>query len=376
MIIFDRFLEKKIEVSLFKRKNIFIFGPRQAGKTTLAKKLIAKYKEEGAYFNCENNDVRKSFVLGDPKPLRELIGKKKIVVFDEAQTIENIGKILKLFFDTYIVDEDIQIIATGSSSFDLANKINEPMTGRSFEFELYPLSIKEIKQNKKVAKEDLMEYMRTGLYPEVITQKTKSEKELIIKNISTNYLYKDVYIYENIKSPKIFEDLIKMLAFQIGQLVSVNELSRSIGVSRNVIYKYLRLLEQAFVIKIIRSFSGNDRNELKKAFKVYFLDLGIRNAVIDNLSEVEKREDKGRLFENLFFLERLKENTLDTFPPEIYFWRTRQKLEIDFILYKNQKIEGIECKWNNKEKVSFNTFLKKYREANCKVIDLNDLIKE
>src|SRR3989338_9462233 len=287
MVIFERAIEPKIKELLFKGRAILIFGPRQAGKTTLAKKLLAEFGKEGEYFNCDTLTVRNYFALGEPEKLKALIGNKKIVVFDEAQTIQNIGTILKVFHDTY---PDTQIIATGSSSFDLANKINEPLTGRSFEFVLYPLSVYEIKEaNALVGKKDLLEFMRLGTYPAVVVEKNIEKKEDILKNLATNYLYKDIYTFESIKNPTIFENLIKLLSFQMGSLVSINELSIELGASRPTINKYLRLLEQSYIIKIIRSFSNNPRKEIKKAFKVYFIDLGVRNAVIDNVSLVENR---------------------------------------------------------------------------------------
>ncbi len=367
MILFNRQIEKDIEELLFRKKAILIFGPRQAGKTTLAKKLITKYGEEGEYFNCEKIEVRKNFIVGDAKPLKEMFGNKKIVVLDEAQTIQNIGAILKLYLDTY---NDVQIIATGSSSFDLANKINEPLTGRSFEFTLYPLSLEEIRGGESGGRGDLLEYMKTGFYPEVVREKDSSLKLKILKNITTNYLYKDVYIFESIRNPLIFENLIKMLALQIGQVVSLNELAISLGVSRLIVQKYIRLLEQSYVVKRVSCFSRNKRNELKKSFKIFFLDIGIRNAIIDSFEDVEKRNDKGSVFENFVFLELLKNGNKETFPPQIYFWRTDTKLEIDFLLYKNEKLEAVECKWSNEE-VSFKKFLKLYPESITRVVTVD-----
>lgn len=370
MIIFKRTIEKNIEELLFKKKAILIFGPRQAGKTTLAKKLILKYKKEGEYFNCENIEVRKNFVLGDARPLKEMFGSKKIVVLDEAQTIQNIGAILKLYIDTY---NEVQIVATGSSSFDLANKINEPLTGRSFEFTLYPLSLEEIQKTRDIHMADILELMRTGSYPEIVGENNIKIKTEFLKNIATNYLYKDIYIFESIRNPQIFEDIIKMLAFQIGQLVSVNEISKATGASRGTVEKYLRLLEQAYIIKKVRSFSKNSRNELKKAFKVYFLDLGIRNTIVSNMNDIEKRNDKGFVFENFVFLELLKKSNNETFPSQIYFWRTDTKLEIDFIMYKNEQINAIECKWSE-EDISFKKFLKLYSDAQTEVVTPNHFI--
>ncbi len=365
MLIFKRSLESKIKELLFKRRAILIFGPRQAGKTTLAKKIIGEFGTSGEYFNCETATVRKHFAVGKPELLKEMVGDKKIVVFDEAQTIQNIGTILKVFIDTY---PDVQIIATGSSSFDLANKINEPLTGRSFEFTLYPLSLDEIRQTKKITIEDMYEYFRLGTYPAIVGEPDKNVRENFLKNITTNYLYKDIYIFESIRNPQIFEDLLKLLAYQIGQMVSLNELSKSLGASRPTIEKYLTLLEQSYVIRRVRSFSRNNRNELKKSFKVFFLDTGIRNAIIDALeTPFENRNDKGSVFENFFIIEQLKKDSLQPFPPKLFFWRTDTKLEIDLIKVSNQKIEAFECKWS-KEDVSFKTFLKTYPDATTQVV--------
>ncbi len=370
MVIFERTIEKNIRELLFRGKAILVFGPRQAGKTTLAKKLVKDYGGDGEYFNCESIEVRNNFILGDPKPLHQMFKNKKIVVLDEAQTIQNIGAILKLYLDTY---KDVQIIATGSSSFDLANKINEPLTGRSFEFTLYPLSLEEVRGSKEIKKEDISEMLRSGQYPEVVRESNVMVKTQILKNIATNYLYKDIYIYESIRNPQIFEDVIRMLAFQIGQIVSINEIAQAVGISRDSVQKYLKLLEQAYIIKKIGSYSRNGRNELKKSFKIFFLDLGIRNAIVDNFDLVENRKDKGALFENFVFLEILKKSNLENLPSKVYFWRTDTKLEIDFIEHKNDKIVATECKWK-KEDVSFKQFLKLYPESATRVLSIEDFI--
>lgn len=372
MVIFPRLIEPTIRALLFKQRAILIFGPRQAGKTTLAKKILTEFGTSGEYFNCETASVRKHFIVGDPDALKELVGDKKIVVFDEAQTIQNIGSILKVFIDTY---PDVQIITTGSSSFDLANKIKEPLTGRSFEFTLYPLSLQEIRGTKEVTRDELCEYLRLGTYPAIVGETDTTTRENLLKNITTNYLYKDVYIFESIRNPQIFEDLLKLLAYQIGQIVSVNELSRSLGTSRTTVQKYLTLLEQSYVIRRVHSFSRNHRNELKKAFKVFFLDTGIRNAIIDALeTPFANRPDKGVLFENFCVTEAWKAGALETFPPKIFFWRTDTKLEIDIIKVTNQKIEAVECKWSAQD-VSFKAFLKKYPDAATQVITPDDMIR-
>ena len=375
MIIFERNLEKKIEPLLFKKRAILIFGPRQVGKTTLARKLLAKYSDmnSGAdsYFNCDETVVRNYFKLGEPHLLKELVGDRKIVVFDEAQTIQNIGKILKVFIDTY---PNVQIITTGSSSFDLANKINEPLTGRSFEFTLYPLSLQEIKAAKQVDMQELREILRMGAYPAIVGEEIPVAREDLLKNITTNYLYKDIFVFEAIKNPQIFEDLIKALAYQIGNEVSIAELADSLKTSRANIDKYLRLLEQSYIIKKVRSFSRNGRNELKKAFKVYFIDTGIRNAVLgDIVMPLENRKDKGMLFENFFFLELLKNNSEKVFSPQIFFWRTRDQKEVDFVEVEGERVNAYECKWLESN-VSFANFLKLYPQATTKVVTPANLL--
>ncbi|MDP2630434.1 MAG: ATP-binding protein [Candidatus Uhrbacteria bacterium] len=343
MKIFNRDIEPRIASVLFKDKMVVILGPRQSGKTTLAKKIILSYGQKGAYYDCQLADIRAHFVIGRPDTLLPLLAGKKIVVFDEAQTIQDIGTILKVFHDTY---PGVQIIATGSSSFDLANKINEPMTGRAFEFLLLPLSLHEIRSTDSGLDEsDLFSLMQFGSYPAVVSAKTTDEKLFAIKNIATNYLYKDVFVFEDIRNPKVFEDLLKMLALQIGSMVSVNELALGLGVTRTTVNRYLRLLEQAFIIKRIYSFSNNPRNELKKAFKVIFLDTGVRNALVDIASPMNTRTDKGAIFENFFFSERIKRGTLEIFPPEIMFWRTRAGVEIDVIERQGVGISAFECKW-------------------------------
>ncbi len=364
MLIFKRNIEEKIERLLFQGSMVIILGPRQSGKTTLSKKLITDHSDSASYYDCQLEEVRRHFVMGKPDSLLPLTQGKKIVVFDEAQTIHNIGTILKVFHDTY---PKVQIIATGSSSFDLANKIVEPMTGRAIEFQLLPLSLDEIKSVKKLSLSDIYDLLQYGAYPGVVAAPTKELKEVVIKNIATNYLYKDVFTFEAIRNPKVFEELVKLLAYQIGQLVSVNELATQLGVSRSVVQKYLRLLEQSYIIKIIHSFSNNPRVELKKAFKIVFLDVGVRNVLVGGTEPMEARADKGFIWENFFVGERLKLGTLETFPPEILFWRTRQGAEIDVIEKNGTSVTAYECKWS-KADVTFKEFLNKYPLAKTSVV--------
>lgn len=367
MTLFERKIEGDIRRRLFKKRAILLFGPRQAGKTTLSKKILKDYGDQGEYYNCELASVRKAFVPGKPELIKELIGDKSIVVFDEAQTVQDIGIILKAFIDTY---PEVQIIATGSSSFDLANKINEPLTGRAFEFTLFPLSLEEIRRAfSDISMKRLSEYLRLGTYPAIVGETDAAIREDLLKNLTTNYLYKDIYTFESIRSPRVFEDLVRLLALQIGSLVSINELSQTLGVSRLTVEKYIRLLEQSYVIKVVRSFSRNPRTEIKKAFKVFFYDNGIRNAVIDKFSDIGSRDDRGALFENFFVAERLKIASLRDTRSRVMFWRNRQGEEIDVVEESEDNITAFECKWNNSSNVRPPAqFVKSYPHASFQVI--------
>ena len=370
MLIFKREIENKIFEYIDKKGILVILGPRQAGKTTLAKRILERVNAEKNYFNCELAEVRRHFVLGDPEPLRVLIGNRKIVVFDEAQTIENIGKILKIFHDTY---PDIKIIATGSSAFELANKIREPLTGRADEFMLYPLSLNEVRSVFPLTRELIDSLMRYGSYPAVVAAGSIEEKEAEVKRISTNYLYKDVFTFEALRNPKAFEDLVVHLASRVSRVVSTNDLAKESGIAPRTVESYLRLLEQAFVIKRVYSFSRNYANELKKAYKVYFIDVGVRNTFSAEGFSTNEPAVLGVRFESLVFSEFLKKDTLVPFPPRTHFWRTRDKKEIDFIRTEGKSIEAHEVKLSETE-VSFKIFLKYYPGAVTNVVTPDSLL--
>lgn len=324
---------------------VVILGPRQSGKTTLAKKIVSLYGAQSEYYDCQLADIRAHFVLGEPAKLLPLTRGKKIVVFDEAQTIQDIGSILKAYYDTY---PEVQIIATGSSSFDLANKIKEPMTGRAYEFLLLPLSLREIvSAYPRLKPDDILPFMQFGSYPAVVAAESLEEKLFTIRNIATNYLYKDIFVFEAIRNPKVFENLLKMLALQVGSIVSVNELAQGLGVTRTTVNRYLTLLEQSFIVKRIYAFSNNPRNEIKKGFKVFFFDTGVRNALVDIASPLAERSDRGAIFENYFVSERMKKGSLEIFPPEIMFWRSRSGAEIDVIEKSGALVSAFECKWKD-----------------------------
>jgi predicted AAA+ superfamily ATPase len=361
----SRILATRLREKLFKQKAIILLGPRQVGKTTLLKNL-AFDPSDILWMNADELDVQQLFSAVSSTSIKMLLGKKKILVIDEAQRIENIGLKLKLITDNLT---DIQVIATGSSSFDLANRINEPLTGRKWEYNLFPLSFQELVQHHGLLEENRLIAHRLvyGYYPEVVTNPGEEEERL--KLISHSYLYKDVLLWERIhKSDKLVR-LLQALAFQIGSQVSYNELGSICGMDAKTVEKYINLLEQAFVVFRLPSFSRNLRNELKSSRKIYFYDNGIRNAVINNFNPVSLRNDIGFLWENFLVSERQKYNAYQQLHKNSFFWRTVNQQELDLIEEFGGQIHAYEFKWNSKKKVKLTkTFQNAYPEASFQVI--------
>lgn len=333
---------------LNKNKVIIIYGARQVGKTTISKQLIAEQGEDKCkYFNCEVVANRKVFESDNLLEIVNNFDGKKFIVVDEAQKVKNIGSILKQLHDEY---PDIQIIATGSSSFELGNKLNEPLTGRNIKYTVYPLSVKEISQVYGYTQigEKLESLLRFGSYPGVFDNTDQQCKDLL-DVMANDYLYRDVLVLENIKKPALLEKLLSALAFQIGNEVNYNELAKLLGTTPPTVERYVDLLEKSFVIYRLRSFSRNSRNELKKGFKVYFYDLGIRNSLIQAYNPIEFRNDIGALFENFCVMERVKQIQSKKEGGNLYFWRSYlPDKEIDFIEERNGKLFAFEFKWNPK----------------------------
>ena len=361
----SRILAMRLREKLFKQKAIILLGPRQVGKTTLLKNL-AFDPSDILWMNADELDIQQLFSDVSSTSIKMLLGKKKILVIDEAQRIENIGLKLKLITDNLT---DIQVIATGSSSFDLANRINEPLTGRKWEYNLFPLSFQELVQHHGLLEENRLIAHRLvyGYYPEVVTNPGEEEERL--KLISHSYLYKDVLLWERIhKSDKLVR-LLQALAFQIGSQVSYNELGSICGMDAKTVEKYINLLEQAFVVFRLPSFSRNLRNELKSSRKIYFYDNGIRNAVINNFNPVSLRNDIGFLWENFLVSERQKYNAYQQLNKNSFFWRTVNQQELDLLEEFGGQIHAYEFKWNTKKTVKLTkTFQNAYPEASFKVI--------
>lgn len=344
----ERSLKNNIKNDFFKGKVIIVYGARQVGKTT----LIKEFKEEfpnSLYFNCDEPDTKLLFENKTSTELLKLFGSAKVVFIDEAQRVLNIGLTLKLIVDN---DPNIQIIATGSSSFDLANKINEPLTGRNFKYELFPFSSTELM--KKYDKFELQRLTEQriiyGSYPQPFFL-DKAERERRLLELASDYVFKDILSFGGIRKSDKIVNLLKALALQIGSEVSYTELSQLIGLNHNTIESYITLLEQSFIIFRLNPYMMNQRNSIRKSRKIYFFDTGLRNALINNFNPLNLRNDGGALFENFFIAEKLKECFNAGQNINSYFWRDYQKREIDLILEKAGQIEAFECKLNDKKNI-------------------------
>lgn len=346
MKIKPRFIEDRIHRLFFKGKAIILYGARQVGKTTLIRRLQERRPEKSIYLNCDEPDIRQALTNATSTELKALLGKVRMVFIDEAQRVKNIGLTLKLLVDNF---PDLQVMATGSSSFELSDSISEPLTGRKFELQLFPFSVEELRHDlSDLEIQRLLGHrMLYGMYPEIV--QNYGEEQDLLKEIAQSYLYKDVLQYQNIRNPEILEKLLQALALQVGNEVSYNELAGLLGIDKKTVANYIRILEQAFVVFSLRPFSRNLRNELKKLRKIYFVDTGIRNALINNFNPMSLRQDSGALWENFMISERLKLNTNRNDGVNMYFWRTHQQQEIDLIEDRDGKLTGYEFKWGNKK---------------------------
>jgi predicted AAA+ superfamily ATPase len=354
----NREIQDSIENKLFKGKLVIIYGARQVGKTTLIKIIGKKYEDQSIYLNCDEPDIRELLTDATSTRLKNLVGQKKLVLIDEAQRVKNIGITLKLFVDQL---KDVQVIATGSSAFELSNVINEPLTGRKYEFHLYPISMRELsKTNGWIETNRLLEErIIFGMFPEVILN--PNEKKTTLKEITRSYLFKDILSYEGIRKPEVLEKLVIALAAQIGNEVSYNELSNTVGIDKDTITKYIDILEKAFIIFRLPPFSKNIRTEITKMRKIYFYDTGIRNTLISNFNNLETRNDKGALWENFIISEKLKMNMALDIEVKTYFWRTSQQQEIDYIEEIDGSINTYEFTFTEKRKKQISkTFLNAY----------------
>ena len=345
-----RTIEPEIRKWLFKGKVVVVYGARQTGKSTIVRRILADYPGENRYFNGDEVETKRLFnEAGDTSTLANIVGKHKIIVIDEAQKIENIGLKLKILVDNF---PERQIIATGSSSFDLANRLSEPLTGRNVQFTLYPLSIGELakiwdKAEINVQLENLLIY---GSYPAVVMADSLEEKKQVLKQLAADYLYKDILSFDRVKKSEVLKKFTEALSLQVGREVSYNELANLLQMGKQTVVSYLDILEQGFILFRLTSFSRNLRKEISRSRKVYFHDTGVRNVLISNLNPLSVRTDKGELWENFIVSEIKKKqnNIVDTHP--LYFWRTYSQQEIDLVENYDGKIFATEIKWQKMRK--------------------------
>jgi uncharacterized protein len=354
-------------------KVLIIYGPRQVGKTTLLNTYIKETNEKTLFVSGEDYRTQKIFSNNDTTAILEFAEGYGVLIIDEAQAIENIGLGLKLLVDNR---KNIKVIATGSSSFELSNQVGEPLVGRSKILTLFPVAQLELNRhfNKHELKENLEQYLIFGSYPEVITSKTREQKQEVISEIANAYLFKDILTHQNLRNSNKLRQILQLLAFQIGSEVSLNEIANAINLDVKTVDKYLDLLEKAFVIKSLSGFSRNLRSEVNQKKKYYFFDLGIRNAVISNYNTLDLRNDAGALWENFLFMERLKKLSYSKTPNNVYFWRTYQQKEIDLIQETNGTLFAFEFKWGKKQTKPPQLFLDTYENSKFEVINRDNYL--
>lgn len=366
----NRIIIQRINEVLFKGKTIMLFGPRQSGKTTLLEMLAGVIREKVLFLDCDEPDIRKELTDVTSTQLMHRFGDARVVMIDEAQRVKNIGITLKLIHDKI---KGIQLIVTGSSSLELTSEISEPLTGRKYEFLMLPLSTAEmIGHTDEITEKRLLEQrLLYGLYPGVVNEPGNERK--ILTNLTASYLYKDIFTFQDIRKPEIIESLLEALALQAGNEVSYHELANTLGIDQLTVRRYIDLLEKAFVVFRLRSFSRNVRNEIRKSRKIYFYDNGVRNALISNFSQINLRTDKGSLWENFLVSERLKLLNNLQIDAKRYFWRTAQQQEVDYIEERDGQLSAYEFKWTEKKTNKLPaTFIKAYPEALTSFVNSSD----
>ncbi len=341
-----RKLEDYILQKLHQQKAIILLGARQVGKTTLLKK-ITENRNNTLWLNADEPDVIALIENATSTRLKSYFGKNKVIVIDEAQQINDIGKKLKLITDSL---QDIQLIATGSSAFEIKNKTNEPLTGRKWEFQLFPLSFSEMASHNGLLEEKrlLPHRLVYGYYPEIVTHLGEERERLRL--LADSFLYKDILMHQGLKKPEKLVNLLKLLAYYLGSEINYNKLSKELQINNETVEKYIQLLEQCYIIFRLPAFSGNHAKELKKGRKVYFIDNGIVNSLTGNFTIFENRNDRGSLWENFVISELYKQNQYSKQYGNFYFWRTHDQQEIDLIIQKANLLEAFEIKWSEKNK--------------------------
>ena len=362
----ERLLRNLIEKRLYRNKAIIIVGPRQIGKTTLLRMLVADTQRKVLMWNCDEPDVRRKLAEPTSTELRVEIGDADLILIDEAQRVKNIGITLKLMIDNF---PEKQLVVTGSSAIELSNSINEPLTGRKYEYVMYPFSAEELINEFGAQDERRMLERRLvyGSYPEVVNN--AGEEREVLTDLVGSYLYKDIFSFQDVRKPEVIEQLLQALALQVGSEVSFNELGRLLGLNSVTVQRYIDLLEKSFVVFHLRSFSRNVRSELKKSRKIYFWDNGVRNAIIGDFKSLGLRPDVGALWENYVISERLKHNAYNSFYGKSYFWRTQLQQEVDYVEDIDGALHAYEFKWSKtKQPRLTETFAKNYPDHTFEVV--------
>jgi predicted AAA+ superfamily ATPase len=371
----QRLIKEKIIKNIRETNKIsIIYGPRQVGKTTLSKEIINDLKLKTLSINADQSKYIDILSSRDFAKMSSLVAGYELLFIDEAQRVPNIGINLKILHDEM---PDLKIIATGSSSFDLANKISEPLTGRVWSYNLFPLAFCELKNiySDFELKELLESSLIYGAYPEIFLAKNFQSKAEQLYEISRSYLYKDILDLQDIRKSGKINDLLKLLAFQVGSEVSLNELADKLDISRETVERYIDLLEKTFIIFRLKGFSRNLRKEVTKMNKIFFYDLGIRNAVIDNFKPLQDRDDVGVLWENFLIIERMKLLSYSRIESAHYFWRTHTGAELDYIEEIGGKLLAYEIKWGKKSPSVSNSWLETYPDSEYKVINRDNFLE-
>lgn len=351
----------KIERAFFKGKAIIVSGARQVGKTTMLEHILQKYQDKLLALDGDDITIQELLNRPNTQQIKQIIGDNKLVFIDEAQRIPEIGLTSKIIIDKF---KDVQLILSGSSSFDLYSKVNEPLTGRKWTFNLWPVSWEEWQNHVGYVKaeQDVENRLIFGFYPDVLNHEENPEQ--VLAELAESYLYKDILMYEGLKKPTAIKKLLQALAFQIGSEVSLQELGQTIGIDPKTVNVYIDILEKAYIIFRLTPLSRNLRNEIKAKNKVYFCDNGIRNAVIGQLQPLAIRQDIGILWENFMVSERVKQISINNYLRNYYFWRTTQQQEVDYIEEVNGEFFAYEFKWSERKKTKFpKTFSNNYKSV-------------
>ncbi len=354
-------------------KALIILGPRQVGKTTLMEDFLSTTRLKTKKVTGDNITIHQVLGSQSLKEITSFCEGYDIIAIDEAQKIPHIGIGMKLMVDHI---PNIRIIATGSSSFELTGQTGEPLTGRKTTLMLYPVAQMEMLHhfNRYELKEKIGEFLVYGSYPAVITAETVAEKKNILEELTGSYLFKDILEFERIKSPQILIDLLRLLAFQVGSEVSINELSQNLRIDNKTVKRYIELLEKSFIIFTLRGYSSNLRKEISKKAKYYFYDNGIRNTVVANFNPLNMRNDKGQLWENFLVLERLKKQAYTSLYANNFFWKTWSGKEVDFVEERDGRLFGFEFKWKDKNSKPPKMWHDSYPEASWEVIDTSNYL--